>query len=489
QRWAAARGLREGVSIIAGGPGTGKTHTVARLLAATALLAERQGRRHSVALAAPTGKAANRMSEAVAGAVGGLESAGVIDADLAAELVATPAVTLHRLLGARGDGTFRHDRRDPLPHDLVIVDETSMVSLPLLADLMVAMRPEARLVLVGDPFQLTSIEAGTVMSDLVGPGQGSDGRRGTPGTPSLAPQHGRSVLEGRVTVLERVHRYGAESGIAELATAVRHGRADEVVRILDSGRTDLRWVRPEDGPALESTVEEVVVDGLGMVEAARAGDAAAGLRLAARTKVLCAVRRGPFGRASWSELVRERVLGRAPSSARRPRGRWYAGRPIMVTANDPVNRLLNGDVGLVVTDGERLSVAMREGQGLRMLAPAQLDEFDEWWAMTIHKSQGSEFDHAVIVLPDADSPILSRELLYTGVTRARERLTLVASESAVRASVERPVSRASGLADRLWGRSFPPGAPEEAGPGEEALQLSLGLFEVPDTDGGGRQGA
>ena len=214
-----------------------------------------------------------------------------------------------------------------------------------------------------------------------------------------------------------------------------------------------------DVAGFESVQAEVVADGLAMVAAAHAGDAALALDLASGTKVLCAVRQGPF----WSERMGRShptaVLG--PTSAR-GRRRWYVGRPIMVTANDAVNRLFNGDVGVAVDRDGRLQVAMREGQGVRWLALAQFDQIEEWWAMTIHKSQGSEFAHAVVVLPDPGSPILSRELLYTGVTRARTRLTVVGDEEAVRAAVGRPVARASGLAERLWG--VPGADPERRSP-------------------------
>ena len=440
QRLAARRGMRARVSIIAGGPGTGKTHTVARVLAGAHLAAAREGHSLSVALAAPTGKAANRMGEAVAAAVGTLAAEGAIDSALAAELLGTAAVTLHRLLGARGDATFFHHRHRPLPHDLVIVDETSMVSLPLLADLVVALRPEARLVLVGDPSQLMSIEAGTVMSDLVGPqhGDGDSGREVHDG-----------ALSGLVTVLDHVHRYAADSGIAALAGAVRRGEVEEVIEILGSEAVDVRWVRADDAAGLEAVHDEVVADGVAMMEAARAGEASAALEIGERTKVLCATRRGPAGRAAWSDLIRSAVLEGASATGRR--GRWYLGRPIMVTANDPVNRLFNGDVGVVVEHEGRSQVAMRHGHGIRLLAPAQFDQLEEWWAMTIHKSQGSEFSHAVVTLPDAGSPILTRELLYTGVTRARDCLTVIAGEEAIRVAVGRPVARASGLAERLWG--------------------------------------
>jgi exodeoxyribonuclease V alpha subunit len=445
QRLATSRGLQHRVSIIAGGPGTGKTYTVARLLAATHLAAGRDGRRPSVALAAPTGKAANRMSEAVAAAVAALADGDVIDDALAMELVSTPALTLHRLLGARGDANYFHDRHHPLPYDLVIVDETSMVSLSLLAALVEALRPEARLVLVGDPSQLTSIEAGTVMSDLVGP-RPDEGEGG--GERSEGGETARGVLWGRVTVLDRVQRYAEDSGISSLAGAIRRGDVAGTLDVLSSGSPDVRWIRPDDGSGLEELRSEVVADGVAMVAAARSGDAAVSLELAERTKVLCAVRRGPAGRNAWGDLLRAAVLGQTSARARR---RWYVGRPIMVTANDSINRLFNGDVGVAVDHDGRPQVAMREGQDIRWLALAQFDQIDEWWAMTIHKSQGSEFEHAVVVLADSGSPILTRELLYTGVTRARSRLTVVGDEEAVRAAVGRPVDRASGLAERLWG--------------------------------------
>ncbi len=442
QRRAVERALRHRISIVAGGPGTGKTHTVARILAAAHLVAAAGGEGIAVALTAPTGKAAHRMSEAVAEAVGALVEGGAIGPELAEAVLETPAVTLHRLLGARGDATFYHHRHRPLPVDLVIVDETSMVSLSLLARLVTALRPEARLVLVGDPSQLTSIEAGTVMSDLVGPNGHARVASGPGDITAPAP------LSGRVTVLERVHRFAADSGIAALAAAVRSGDVDGALQILVDGGEDVRWIRPDDEPARAALEDDVVADGVAMVDAARSGDERGALEWGSTTKVLCAVRRGPDGRRDWSDRISSAVLARAGVRTRR---RWYAGRPIMITANDPVNRLLNGDVGVVVEREERLQVAFVDGPGVRRLAPAQLDQFDEWWAMTIHKSQGSEFAHAVVVLPRAASPILSRELLYTGVTRARQRLTVVSTEESLRTAIGRAVARASGLAERLWG--------------------------------------
>jgi exodeoxyribonuclease V alpha subunit len=439
QRQAARRALVHGVSIIAGGPGTGKTHTIARILAAAHLVASAEGRDVQVALAAPTGKAAARMAEAVQSQLLAMQHAGVIGTGLAEPLSATEPMTVHRLLGY-GDRThFRHNRSDPLVHDLVIIDETSMVSLPLMAKLLDAVRPDARLVLVGDPFQLASIEAGTVMGDLVDRGGGGDERADGP-------------LEGRVTELRRGRRFGEDSGIAALAASVRAGDVDAVLGLLAGGRSDVAWVREDDPSglaALRASVGEAAVE---VVEAAQAGDAVAALEAAGRIKVLAATRQGPFGLYEWSDRIEATALSVLPAGSHR--GPVPVGTPVIVTGNDPLNRLFNGDVGVVVLrDGHR-TVAMGGGVSgpgeLRYLAPARLREWERWWAMTIHKSQGSEYPHAVVSLPAAGSPILTRELLYTAVTRATSLVTVVGGEESVRAAVERPVARASGLRDRLW---------------------------------------
>jgi exodeoxyribonuclease V alpha subunit len=438
QRQAAERGLRPGVSIIAGGPGTGKTHTVARLLAAAHLVGAAEGRVLQVALAAPTGKAAARMGDAVRAAVQTLEVEHRFDSDLADTLVRTEPTTVHALLGWRDRTHFRHDRQRPLPHDIVIVDETSMVSLPLMAKLLDAVRPEARLVLVGDPFQLASIEAGTVMSDVVGP-------MGEPGAEAMA---GDAPLDGRITVLTALRRFEATSTIASVADAIRRGDADSAMVLLADGAADLRWVRPDDTAGLDQVVAAVVAEGIEMVEAAQRGDASTALAGADRVKVLAATRRGRLGMDDWTERIEGGVaLG---ATGFQPGHRWQAGRPVLVTGNDRMNRLFNGDTGVAVSRGDRVEVVVADGSGLRFLAPSRLDRVETWWAMTIHKSQGSEFSHAVVSLPLAGSPILTRELLYTAVTRARDTLTVVASEDSLRSAITRPVARASGLRDRLW---------------------------------------
>ncbi|HWE65592.1 MAG TPA: exodeoxyribonuclease V subunit alpha [Acidimicrobiales bacterium] len=430
QRSAVRVALSSQVSVIAGGPGTGKTRTIARLLTVAQQVAGRQQRALEIALAAPTGKAATRMTEAVQReAVSGSEPA-------APPLL--EATTLHRLLGSSGNGRFRHDESNPLPHDLVIVDEASMVPLQLMARLLRALRPAARLVLVGDPDQLASVEAGSVLDDVVGP-VGRDSAASAPDGP----------LNGRVTALHRIHRFAAGSPIAALANAVRMGDAAGAIGLLSAGQPGLDWVRPDDQGALSALRELVAATGVEVVEAARAGEPARAIDALNRIKVLCATRYGSFGLFDWSDRIEADVAAQIPLLG--PLTRWYVGRPVIVTANDYVNKVANGDVGVVVQHGGGPVVAIQAGADLRLLPPSRLDRVDSWWAMTIHKSQGSEFPHAVVSLPVTSSRHLSRQLLYTAVTRAQVQVTVVATESALRAAVDQPVARASGLRERLWG--------------------------------------
>lgn len=438
QRQAARRALQGNLAVVAGGPGTGKTRTIARLLATARRAADADGRSLQVALAAPTGKAAARMTDAVRAEVALALADDAITPAQAEGLAQTEATTLHRLLGwAPGSATrFRHDHRQPLPHDLVIVDETSMVSLPMVARLLDAVRPDARLVLVGDPFQLASIEAGTVLGDLVGPHA----------LQPAAPPSG--VLAPRTTVLQRVHRFGADSAIAALADAVRSGQVDDALDVLRGDDAQVSWVLDTDGAGRRAVVDEVADAGARLVTAALDGRPEDALVAAQQIKVLAATRHGDLGVYDWTSRVEAAVQRLVPDLRRT--SRWYPGRPVMVTANDDLVRVANGDVGVVVRDGDGLAVALPSGDEVRLLPTSRLDAVDTWWAMTIHKSQGSELPHAVVSLPSADSPILTRELLYTAVTRARERVTVVGSEAAIVAAIQRPVARASGLRDRLW---------------------------------------
>jgi exodeoxyribonuclease V alpha subunit len=405
QRLAAETAVKRRFAVVAGGPGTGKTTTVAHILA---LLYE-QGGDPLVALAAPTGKAAARLVEAVHEEARRLS----IDEQVRERLLALDAFTLHRLLGWRPDShsRFRHNRGNRLPYDVVIVDETSMVSLSLMARLIEAVRPDARLILVGDPGQLTSIEAGAVLGDIVGP-------------------------TGPIVVLERVHRFGG--AIANVAEAIRKGDGDAVIDALGG----VTWV---DDP--EILRDRVVTTSAAVLDAAKAGDGARAIEALGAFRVLCAHRRGPYGVATWTARIEDWIGNEAG-------GEWYVGRPLLVTENDYGLRLYNGDTGVVVASGAgRVSAAFERHGDVVEFSPTRLAAVDTVYAMTVHKSQGSQFDTAAVLLPEPTSPILTRELLYTAVTRAREELILVGSEESVRAAVERPVARASGLRDRLWGLS------------------------------------
>jgi exodeoxyribonuclease V alpha subunit len=433
QRQAAETAARRRLTVVAGGPGTGKTTTVARILA---LLHEHAAAAGTppprVGLAAPTGKAAARLQEAVHAEAARLPVHG----DLRERLAGLQASTLHRLLGWRpgSRGRFRHHRGNRLPHDVVVVDETSMVSLSLMASLVEAVRADARLVLVGDPQQLASVEAGAVLGDIVGP----DDRSGT--------------LTQSVVVLRRVHRFG--EAIEALAEAIRGGDADEAINLLRAGDAEVRWL-PVDaaaGPGSEELgpVRAAVVEaGREVVAAAARGDGRGALDGLGTIRVLCAHRRGPYGAATWARHVERWLAAALPGYAEAEA--WYVGRPVLVTANDYGLRLFNGDTGVVVDSGDgQLAVVFERQHELVELSPVRLSSVDTVHAMTIHKSQGSQLDEAVVLLPEASSPILTRELLYTAVTRARNRVTVVGTEQALRAAITRPIARASGLRSALW---------------------------------------
>jgi exodeoxyribonuclease V alpha subunit len=437
QRLATERAVSRGLAVVAGGPGTGKTTTVARIMA---VLADQAVADHApaplVALAAPTGKAAARLQEAVH------EEAGRLDVPdgIRAHLRAAEASTLHRLLGWRPDShsRFRHHRGNRLPHDVVIVDETSMVSLSLMARLVEAVRPDARLILVGDPGQLTSIEAGAVLGDIVGPAA------------EAAPTPGGAIADG-IVVLERVHRFGG--AIAAVADAVRRGDADAALAALTRAPGEVTWI-PVDVAATrdapQAIHDEAVTAARAVTAAARDGDPRRAIDALGAFRLLCAHRRGPHGVETWADRI-ERWLA-AEIEGFGAEGRWYVGRPLLVTENDYGLRLYNGDTGVIVA-GERgrASAAFERGGEVVTFSPARLGAVETVYAMTIHKSQGSQFDAAAVLLPDPSSHILTRELLYTAVTRARRRLILAGTEETVRAAIARPVARASGLRRQLWG--------------------------------------
>jgi exodeoxyribonuclease V alpha subunit len=311
---------------------------------------------------------------------------------------------------------------------VVIVDETSMVSLSMMASLVAAVRPGSRLVLVGDPGQLTSVEAGAVLGDIVA----------------------SSALADGVVVLERVHRFAG--GIAELATAIAAGDDDTVVDLLLAGLDDVVWIDVDAATATPEELDEVrgiaVESAADVVASAQAGDASGALSALESFRLLCAHRRGPHGAMTWMWELERWLAEGVPVFD--PGAEWYVGRPLLVTENDYGLKLYNGDTGVVIAVGDdRVEAAFERGGQTVTFSPTRLGAVDTVYAMTIHKSQGSQFGTVAVVLPDAGSAMLTRELLYTGVTRARERVVLVGDEDAVRAAVVRSAARASGLAQRV----------------------------------------
>ncbi len=442
QRVAAALAATQWTTVVAGGPGTGKTHTIARILAL--LVAHQRSMPGApalrIALAAPTGKAAARLQESVR------EQAAELD------LPELTAATLHRLLGwQRGGATrFRHHEFNRLPYDVIVVDETSMVSLTMTSCLLPAVRRDARLVLVGDPDQLASVDAGAVLADLVaGPVAG-------PPNPQLDEVLGtelaqseqsealsareRDRLRGGIIRLTRGRRFGGR--IADLAVAVRAGDADTALDLLADGDAELSLCGPEEFTAVRA---DVVATACACTTAAEGGDAMAALAAMESHRLLCAHRQGRYGVERWDTLAAGWVAATG-IGVETYAGQWFAGQPLLVTANDHEARIYNGDTGVIVRgpDGG-LRAALQRGNEPYLVHPTQFPSVTTVYAMTIHRSQGSQYGTVSIVLPGPESTLLTRELLYTAITRARTHVRIIGTEEAIRAGIGRRVLRASGL--------------------------------------------
>ncbi|WP_082824116.1 exodeoxyribonuclease V subunit alpha [Crenobacter luteus] len=434
QRLAAALALRQRFLLIAGGPGTGKTTTVVRLLA---LIAQASARAPVIAMAAPTGKAAARLSESVRAARDALPVSDAVRA-----LLPERAQTLHRLLGlAPGAARPRHHRGAPLPLDVLVIDEGSMVDLAMMARVADALPASARLIVLGDPDQLASVEAGSVLADL------ARGEAWRPGTAAwlaeagcaVPPADGDALLPDCVVRLTESHRFGATSAIGRLARAVNAGDAAAAARLLDhDGGDDAGWLASPDG----------LVDALFAARAdyfalARAGASADALFAAfARHMLLCTERRQVGALNAGLEARLEAAGFKAPGAD------WYPGRAVMIGVNDYAVGLFNGDVGLCVETAAGRRVLFPEaGGGFRALAPGRLPAHETVFAMTVHKSQGSEFDEVWLALGDGAGA--SRALVYTAITRARRRFALAADPARLAAALANAAPRDSGLADRL----------------------------------------
>ncbi|GAA2047679.1 exodeoxyribonuclease V subunit alpha [Williamsia deligens] len=422
QALAARAAATHRTTVLAGGPGTGKTHTIARIVA---LLEQIEGPGLRVGLCAPTGRAAAALQAAVSA-----------QPDLA--LPPVRAVTINRLLGPLPGGRrFRHTAAHRLPYDVVIVDEASMVSLTMMFHLLDALRPATRLILVGDPDQLASVDAGAVLADLV---------HGVTGDPASSDDTRAPIGQsGAMVALRRRRRFG--STIGALADAVRAGDADEVIARVDAAAAapDTPPIRlvSEKGPQSDDVLTATTAWVHSLTEAAQAGDAADALAALTAHRVLCAHRRGPAGVARWAALVT--AAAGVDDNPSRP---WFPGRPVLVTETDRRTGLFNGDAGVVVRIEGEVAVAfpgVDAHDPPRLIRPQGLRGVVSAYATTIHRSQGSQYRGVTVVIPPARSALLTRELLYTAITRATDDVTLVGEPGDLRAGVERAVLRASGL--------------------------------------------
>ncbi|MGE8161795.1 AAA family ATPase [Paraburkholderia sp. NPDC080076] len=510
QRVAAVMALSGQLTVVSGGPGTGKTTTVVGVLAC--LLDARADLR--IALAAPTGKAAQRMQEAL------LARAGDLPPELAARLPQT-SYTLHRLLGSGPGGRFRHHRDNPLPYDVVVIDEASMIDVAMAAHLLDAIAPQTRLVMLGDKDQLAAVEAGAVFAELsarpaftqgglrrIAEALGIDETRLTQALPGASRGFGaepadifaqpdasdddlfaytgspdafdelpasdlfesaapaptsasstQSPLADCVVWLERNYRFGLESPIGRLSLAIRNGSASAALDVLRTDPTETcAAALHEDTHATlaERTVARLAAgfapyaETLATALAAETPDPLPLFDTLNRFRILCATRSGPRGVDQVNAVMAAQVR-RAAGVTLAVGAQWFAGRPVMVTRNDYALGLFNGDIGIALPGASgALRVYFRTGDGgLRAVSPAALPPHDTAFALTVHKSQGSEFEHAVLMLPSVFSRVLSRELVYTAITRARERVEVIGGRAVLAQAIATPTQRDSGLAARI----------------------------------------
>ncbi len=445
QRLAAAQAVRRKLAVISGGPGTGKTTTVVRLLAA---LLEQPGCEHpggaplAIGLAAPTGKAAARMAEAIRNAKAELPVSEAIKAALPDE-----ARTLHRLLGSRGDSPqVRHHAANPLALDVLVVDEASMVDLALMAKLLDALPPTARLILLGDKDQLCAVEAGAVFAELC-EGRGFDAQAASElqritgqQVPVSQPS---SQLGDAVVLLTHSHRFAGDSGIGELARRINGGDVSGTLNLLKEDRSDLAW---NAQPTPNELLERLDQGYSPYISAAKSADPAAAFAAFNTFRALCAQREGAWGVAGINEALEARIKRRSQVASRE---RWYVGRPVMVRQNDYALGLFNGDIGICLHTEYGLRVFFEGEDGYRPFAPARLPSHDSAFAMTVHKSQGSEFSEVLLVLPEQPSPLLTRSLFYTGITRAKHKVEIWGLPARLSEAVATRAERAAGLAERL----------------------------------------
>jgi len=448
QRVAAAMAVLRRFAVISGGPGTGKTRTVTSILA---LLLEQAGEQPlRIALTAPTGKAAARLTESIRQA-----KPTIACNEEVRQRIPEEATTIHRLIGVRpGRLEPKYHAENPLPIDLLVVDEASMIDLPLMARLLAALPEHAPLILLGDKDQLASVEAGSVFADISGANAGGDYsaeflEQLKDVTGQALPLKGEGTGFGdSVALLRKSYRFTGEKGIGPLARAINAGDSEEAIALLNAGQDGVSVKTVADSAVHAQLVEQVESAFVSSFASASPREA---LERFNAFRILCAVRRGPMGVEPINQVVEDILRARGLI---RSKGEHYPGRPIMVTRNDPGLGLFNGDVGILWPDPEA-GGALRAwfilpDDSVKRVLPSRLPEHETAYAMTVHKSQGSEFERVLMLLPFEVNPVLTRELLYTGITRAKREVEVWGSAEIVTHCIHRRVERMSGLGDKVY---------------------------------------
>jgi exodeoxyribonuclease V alpha subunit len=456
QRIAAIAACLSGFCVISGGPGTGKTSLVIKIL--TLLLENATGVKLKIALAAPTGKAAARLSEAIKSVRGRIDCSDKIK-----ESIPDESFTIHRLLGnVQGSPYFRYNANNQLPFDIIVVDESSMADLALTAKLFEAVPVKSRLILLGDKDQLSSVEAGAVLGDICDTGSKHAFSyklirnvkqilsRDIPD--NIADKKTEPSIADSIMTLSKSYRFAHGSGIGEFSRAIKDGEADKALNILKNGNfTDINLIEYNSNKSLSKVMDSLsqkIIAGYSPYIKAKSPEDA--LSLLSNFTILCALRKGIFGVERINIFVEEALSKKRLINFD---SRWYENRTVMITRNDYNSKLYNGDSGIMLRDPKdgivRFFTSASDGS-IRKILPLKLPEHETAYAMTVHKSQGSEFDNALLLLPDRVSPVLSRELLYTAITRARKKIEIYSSENILRYMINNPTTRVSGLRDALW---------------------------------------